>query len=59
MRRPRQDDPHGKPQWLSLRKAVADLPRRAKLSQAANDRYLEALSTIASDAPLSTLTELV
>ena len=55
--RTKQDNPEGKPQWLPLRKTVADLPRRAELSQASNERYLEALSTIASDAPLSTLTD--
>lgn len=55
--RTKQDNPDGKPQWLPLRKSVVDLPRRAELSQASNDRYLEALSTIASDAPLSTLTD--
>jgi hypothetical protein len=54
--RRKQDDPQGKPRWRKLRKTVVDLPRRAQLSQAANDRYLEALSTVASDAPLSTLT---
>jgi len=55
--RPKQDDPQGKAQWLPLRKTVADLPRRTQLSQASNERYLEALATIASDAPLSTLTD--
>ena len=54
--RTKQDNPNGKPQWLNLRKTVIDLPRRAELSQASNERYLEALSTIASDAPLSSLT---
>ena len=34
--RPKQDDPQEKPQWLPLRKTVADLPRRAQLSQASN-----------------------
>ena len=55
--RTKQDDPDGKPQWLDLRKTVADLPRRAQLSQSANDRYLEALSTITADTPLSELTD--
>lgn len=55
--RTKQDDPDGKPQWLDLRKTVVDLPRRAELSQASNDRYLEALSTVASDKPLRTLTD--
>ena len=55
--RTKQDDPNGKPQWLDLRKTVVDLPRRAQLSQSANDRYLEALSTIAADTPLSMITD--
>jgi hypothetical protein len=42
---------------LDLRKTVADLPRRARLSQSANNRYLEALSTITADTPLSALTD--
>ena len=55
--RTKQDDPDGKRQWLDLRKTVADLPRRARLSQSANERYLEALSTITADTPLSELTD--
>jgi hypothetical protein len=53
--RTKHDDPNGKPQWLDLRKTVLDLPRRAELSQSANNRYLEALSTITADMPLSKL----
>jgi hypothetical protein len=55
--RRKQDDPDGKPQWLDLRKTVVDLPRRAELSQSANNRYLEALSTVTADTPLSRLTD--
>lgn len=55
--RTKQDDPEGKRQWLDLRKTVVDLPRRVELSQAANDRYLEALSTISADTPLSSVTD--
>lgn len=55
--RTKHDDPEGKPQWLDLRKTVLDLPRRVELSQSANNRYLEALSTIAADIPLSKLTD--
>jgi hypothetical protein len=55
--RTKQDDPDGKPQWLALRKTVADLPRRAQLSQSANGRYLEALSTITADTPLCEITD--
>ena len=53
--RTRQDDPGGQRQWLDLRKTVADLPRRARLSQSANARYLEALSTITAERPLGEL----
>jgi hypothetical protein len=55
--RRKQNDPKGKPAWRSLRKSVADLGRRAQLSQASNARYLEALSTIVSETPLSRLTD--
>jgi hypothetical protein len=55
--RRKQNDPKGKPAWRPLRKSVADLGRRAKLSQASNERYLEALSTIVSEMPLSRLTD--
>jgi hypothetical protein len=41
--RTKQDDREGPKQWLPLRKSVADLARRAGLSQSANERYLEAL----------------
>ena len=33
-------DPESPRKWRPLRKSVADLPRRAELSQASNDRYL-------------------
>ena len=44
-------------QWLPLRKGVADLARRAQLSQASNERYLEALAAIDVDTPLKQLTD--
>jgi hypothetical protein len=55
--RPKQDDPDGPQQWLPLRKSVADLARRAALSQSANDRYLEALGRVDTATPLSKLTD--
>ena len=55
--RRKHNDPDGKPQWLDLRKTVLDLPRRVEWSQSANNRYLEALSTITADMPLSKLTD--
>lgn len=32
--------------WVPLRKGIADIPRRVALSQAANSRYLDALSVV-------------
>lgn len=42
--RTKQDDPDGPKSWRVLRRNVADLHRRAQVSQAANDRYLDALA---------------
>ena len=55
--RRKQDVATGPREWLPLRKSVADLSRRAQLSQSSNERYLEALGTIAADTPLKTLTD--
>ena len=55
--RHKEGDPTGPLQWLPLRKSVADLPRRAELSQSSNERYLDALSTITADTPLRQLTD--
>jgi hypothetical protein len=53
--RPKENDPEGKQEWLKLRRAVADLHRRAEVSRAANERYLEALSAAPTDATLGEL----
>jgi hypothetical protein len=42
----------GSLRWQALRKGVADLHRRCELSQAANERYLEALGAVESPTPL-------
>jgi hypothetical protein len=44
--RPHHDEPNGKLYWQPLRKGVADLHRRTQVSQAANNRYLEALAAV-------------
>lgn len=41
----------GKVVWKQMRKGVGDMPRRAQVSQAANDRYLEAMAAV--ETPLS------
>jgi len=43
--------------WLELRKGVADLPRRAEVSAAANERLAASLATVAEPTELGTLLE--
>jgi hypothetical protein len=50
-----RDEPRSELKWQQLRKGVADLYRRCELSQAANDRYLEALAAVDSPTPLGKL----
>ena len=38
--------PHRMKQWRPLRKGVADLPRRAQICRAANDRYIAGLAAV-------------
>ena len=47
----------GKTVYRPMRKGVADMPRRARVSQGANDRYLSALSAASTPLPLKSLTE--
>ena len=44
--RPLQNDPQGPAEWRTMRKGVADLHRRAQVSQAANERYLDRLASV-------------
>jgi hypothetical protein len=57
--RPPHDEPDGQLDWRPLRKGVADLHRRTELSQAANDRYLNALSVVDDSTPLATILDQV
>lgn len=43
-----ETDPEGTPTWRIMRKGVADLHRRAEVSQAANNRYLQQLAAVES-----------
>ncbi|MGC9259132.1 MAG: hypothetical protein ACP5I8_03500 [Phycisphaerae bacterium] len=38
--------------WRQLRKGAADLRRRAEVSQAANERYAEALASVPASGPI-------
>lgn len=55
--RPKEGDPNGPRAWRRLRKGVADLHRRAQISQASNDRYLTALATVDDTTALGELAE--
>jgi hypothetical protein len=55
--RPKEGDEQGEKSWRKLRKGVADAHRRAEISQAANERYLEALATVADSTPLAKLAD--
>jgi hypothetical protein len=47
--RPAPGDPQGPARRRPLRKGLADLPRRAEVSQAAHGRYLQALAAVHDD----------
>lgn len=49
-------DPEGKASWRILRRSVADTYRRAEVSQAANERYLESLAAVAATTTVAELT---
>lgn len=44
--RRKEGDKTGDKRWLRMRKGVADLRRRAQISQAANERYLHSLASV-------------
>lgn len=53
--RPKEGDSEGPLDWRSLRKGVADLYRRAQVCQAANNRYLDALTSVDDSTTLEEL----
>jgi hypothetical protein len=57
--RPPHDDPDGKLAWKPLRKGIADLHRRAEVSQRSNERYLDALAAVDEPTPCSRLFDAV
>ncbi len=50
--RPKQGGPEEDKDWRPLRKGVADLFRRAEVSQAANDRYAAAMAAVKDTTPV-------
>lgn len=57
--RPPHDNPEGELAWKPLRKGVADLHRRARVSQRSNERYLDALAVVDDTTPCSRLFDAV
>jgi len=57
--RPKEGDPKGLCSWKRMRKGIADLHRRAQISQASNQRYLNALASIKVDRLLGDIVESV
>lgn len=55
--RSKEGDPEGEKQWRPMRKGIADLHRRAQVSQAANERYAEALASVEETIPVGRLAE--
>lgn len=55
--RPKEGDDNGVKDWRPMRKGVADLHRRAEVSNQANERYLESLASAADTTPLQDVTE--
>ena len=53
--RPKHGEPHSKAQWRPLRRGVADIHRRAQVSPASNQRYLDALAATDTSTPLGEL----
>ncbi|HUU83950.1 MAG TPA: hypothetical protein VM243_10645 [Phycisphaerae bacterium] len=55
--RAKEGDPNGPKAWRKMRKGVGDVARRARVSQAANERYLEALAGGEGGPSLGELTD--
>jgi hypothetical protein len=55
--RSKENDPDGPKDWRVLRAGVADIQRRAQVSQAANERYLGSLAAVEPTQPLKDVVE--
>ena len=55
--RAKEGDPDGEKDWRTMRKGIADLHRRAEVSKACNQRYLDALSTLSTDQAVSSIVQ--
>jgi hypothetical protein len=57
--RTKEGDDDGEQSWQRLRKGVADIHRRAEISQKANERYVEALATVDDSRSLAEMADAV
>jgi hypothetical protein len=57
--RPLHHKPDGKCQWLPMRKGVADLHRRAEVSERSNRTYFNALAAVGDTTPCSKIFDTV
>jgi hypothetical protein len=55
--RSKETEPQGAKDWRVLRRSVADLPRRAEVSQACNERYAAQVAATQATTPLRELAE--
>jgi hypothetical protein len=55
--RPSEADPEGPKEWRTMRRGVADLNRRAQVSQATNERYAAATAALQQTTPLKEVVE--
>jgi hypothetical protein len=55
--RAKENDPEGEKDYRVMRAGVADVQRRAQVSQAANERYLGSLAAVENTQPLHELLE--
>jgi len=55
--RPKEGDPEGPLAWRPMRRGVADLHRRAEISQKAGERYADALASVDDTRRLEELTQ--
>jgi len=56
LKAPRTDE-NGKVNWHKMRKGVADIARRAEVSQAITSRYLQQMAVVETPVPLKTLSD--
>lgn len=57
--RPLEGDAGGRKQWRPLVRGIANLRRLAEVSQASNERYLDALGALNSDTPINRVVDRV